>query len=94
VNVSATSGRGQVCRRRRVGHPPGRPTCSPCATPPPASPPCGWRSTATSSSPLQLADGETRTVDIGAHLHPGSDNTVVLTATGKPGGSAVAIIHN
>jgi len=43
---------------------------------------------------VQLADGETRTVEIGAPLRPGEDNTVVLTATGKPGGSAVAIIHN
>jgi hypothetical protein len=36
----------------------------------------------------------TTTDDIGAHLRPGNDNTVVLTATGKPDTSAVAIIHN
>lgn len=35
--------------------------------------------------PLTLADGATTTVDIGAHLRPDNDNSVVLTASGKPG---------
>ncbi len=43
---------------------------------------------------VHLGDGESRTLDIAAHLRPGDDNTVTLTATGKPDGSAVVIIHD
>jgi len=35
-----------------------------------------------------LRDGEQRTVDIASALQPGLTNTVVLSAEGKPGGSA------
>ena len=44
--------------------------------------------------PVHLADGETTTIDIGSELRPGTENTVRLTATGQPGGSAVVLIHN
>jgi hypothetical protein len=40
-----------------------------------------------------LKDGEKRDVDISSVLQPGSNNTVVLTPEGKPGGSADILIH-
>jgi hypothetical protein len=38
-----------------------------------------------------LKDGEQRTLDISSALGPG-DNTISVTATGKPGGSAVLLV--
>lgn len=41
-----------------------------------------------------LKDGEQRTLDASAAMQPGNGNAVVLTAVGKPGGSAEVIIHD
>jgi hypothetical protein len=41
-----------------------------------------------------LADGEQRTADVSSVMLPGNGNTIVLTAQGKPGGSAEVIIHD
>ncbi|HEX9945699.1 MAG TPA: hypothetical protein VGG03_27130, partial [Thermoanaerobaculia bacterium] len=41
-----------------------------------------------------LKDGEQRTLDVSSAMQPGSDNVIVLTAHGKPGGSAEVAIHD
>lgn len=41
-----------------------------------------------------LKDGEQRTIDVAASMRPGNQNSVTLTAHGKPGGSAMVIIHD
>lgn len=41
-----------------------------------------------------LKDGETRTLDVSSAMHPGNGNVIVLTALGKPGGSAEVAIHD
>ncbi|HYO14533.1 MAG TPA: hypothetical protein VE685_15155 [Thermoanaerobaculia bacterium] len=41
-----------------------------------------------------LADGEQRTLDVSSAMLPGNGNVIVLTAQGKPGGSAEVVIHD
>ncbi len=41
-----------------------------------------------------LDDGETISFDVASAMNPGSDNTITLTARGKPGGSAALLVHD
>jgi hypothetical protein len=41
-----------------------------------------------------LRDGEERTIDASSAMRPGNGNTIVVTALGKPGGSAEIMIHD
>jgi hypothetical protein len=41
-----------------------------------------------------LKDGEQRALDASSAMRPGNGNVVVLTAVGRPGGSAEVIIHD
>ncbi|HEV2851654.1 MAG TPA: hypothetical protein VHC97_02510 [Thermoanaerobaculia bacterium] len=41
-----------------------------------------------------LGNGEERTIDVSSAMLPGSRNTIILTAQGKPGGSATVVIHD
>lgn len=41
-----------------------------------------------------LKSGEERTLDVTSAMLPGSDNSIELTAHGKPGGSATVVIHD
>ena len=41
-----------------------------------------------------LRDGERRILDVSSAMQPGNGNVIVLTAHGKPGGSAEVAIHD
>lgn len=43
---------------------------------------------------LRLHPGQKVTIGIGSALHRGHTNTITLIATGKPGATATAVIHN
>lgn len=41
-----------------------------------------------------LKDGEERTIDVSSAMVAGNNNTIILESRGKPGGSAVVLIHD
>ena len=44
--------------------------------------------------PFHLDDGETISFDVASAMKPGSDNTITVTARGKPGGRAAVLVHD